>query len=167
MTQIDVTAGLQILDGRIADCRANITGLQRHLDTLLEVRALFGETKDEPKLLPPPKKVKKSKSVPQERKPHRPRKDVDTDCPLDWELAGVSFTLKLNEALIMRRLTEGEGTEAEIVSQEALLDCLGRPSVAVMFTALRGLRTALYDHRTAHMVETVPSEGYRLVAEGE
>lgn len=153
----------------ISDTQSTLRILEAQQESLLLARSFIADDEGV-KRLPAPdekpvKRAKKSKSVQQEPKPRRPRQDVDTECPLDWELAGVSFTLKLNAALIMRRLTEGAGDEAEIVSQEALLDCLGRPHVQQMFKALRGLRTALYAHKTAHTVESVRGEGYRLVAE--
>lgn len=144
-----------------------IMGLEAEQSTLLLARSFMvdEDAEGEVKRLPAPtrkgkgpRKVRKSKGVPE-------KTDVDTDCPLEWELAGVSFTLKLNEALLMRCLSGGEGDEALICSQDMLLDALGRPAVGVMFTALRGLRSALYEHKTAHIIESIRGESYRLVAE--
>lgn len=163
------TTALNKIDAELEGIGRSMRDLEIRQETLLLARSFVADG-EKVKRLPAPtekpaKRVKKSKSEPPEPRPLRDRKASDTDCPLDWELAGVTFTLKLNEALVMRRLTEGEGEEAEIVSQEALLDCLGRPSPAVMFTALRGLRSALQEHKTAHTVESIRGEGYRLVKE--
>lgn len=151
---------LEVLEGEIARRKTEIEALEKVLGMLRGE----GEPMNAKQLLlpaPEEKKRRKSKTAPKHKPKtiREPPRDArkESDCPLDWEIGGKTFTLELREALIMWELSDGE-----VVPMAQLMKTLS-VSKQTVFAALKVLRDVLEDQVTGHTVEARRGAGYVLV----
>lgn len=169
---VKMDAEIYRLQGVLEVKSGELSAISAELNATRNARSIIFDALQtgELKRLPAPRKAPKKAQEPKAERAPRKSKTVpaakDTGCPLDWEIGGVTLTLPLEEALMVRALLgTDDDPNAPIISQGALMDICGFIGAPAFFSTVRSLRQTLANRKTGHTIENIRGEGYRLVQE--